>query len=107
MTTTLKEIATEVNAIEDRLAINLDAVMHKLTQELGEFNDAIQKYRGIYCKTRKTKEDIQEEAGDLFTNFISILNRVGVDPDVLPELAKNSLRKFHEREMLYKQHQED
>ncbi|MEI8090898.1 MAG: hypothetical protein WCG98_01200 [bacterium] len=41
----LSEIGKQTHAIEQEIGVNLDAVMHKLTQELGEFNDAVQKYR--------------------------------------------------------------
>lgn len=41
----LKILAQELNSLEDELKFPLDSVMHKLVQELGEFNDAIQKYR--------------------------------------------------------------
>jgi len=57
----LNEIAKEANKIEDELSISIDAVMHKITQEIGELNDAIQKMRGIYAKRRLTKEEVQDE----------------------------------------------
>ena len=98
----LKQIAKEANQIEDELWIPLDAVMHKLTQEVWEFNDAIQKYRWIYCKSRTTLDDVKAEAGDMFFNFISVLNRLGIDPDELSDCAKKTLEKFHERKNLYK-----
>lgn len=48
-----KDIAEEGNAIEDELWLGIDAVLHKITQEVGELNDAVQKYRGIYSKPIK------------------------------------------------------
>lgn len=47
--------------------------------------------------------DIEKEAGDLFANFISVLNRLGIDPDSLPSFVESSLAKFRERKELYKQ----
>ena len=91
------------NTIEDELQINLDAVLHKLTQEMGEFNNAIQKYRGIYSKEKQDDlSEIYSEWGDLLFNFISILNRVWINVDKLDEMADNTLKKFIERKSIYK-----
>jgi NTP pyrophosphatase (non-canonical NTP hydrolase) len=61
--------------------------MHKLTQELGEFNDAIQKYRGIYCKTKyETLEEVESELSDLLFNIVSLCNKLGINVDRFPEL---------------------
>jgi NTP pyrophosphatase (non-canonical NTP hydrolase) len=97
----LKEIAIQANQIEDEIGLDLDAVMHKFTQEVGELNDAIQKYRGIYCKTRMELPDVEKEAGDVLFNFISLLNKLGIDPDKLPEFAQTTLEKFKERKDIY------
>ena len=51
----------------------IDDVLNKLTQELGEFNDAVQKYRGRYCRSRVDLERVKEEAGDFLFNLISLL----------------------------------
>ena len=99
----LKDIAIEANKIEDELEISLDAVLHKATQEFGEFNDAIQKYRGIYCKTSyETTTEIEGEIGDLIFNISSALYRIGIDPDNMIQYANNTLSKFNERKKLYK-----
>lgn len=101
---TLKEIGSQANALENYVWINLDASLNKLTQEIGEFNDAVQKYRWIYCKTKTdTTENIEWEIGDVLFNIISILNRLWIDPDKLPEFAGNTLKKAEERKELYKQ----
>jgi len=101
----LKEIAQEANKIEDELWLNIDAVLHKLTQEMWEVNDVIQKYRWIYCKSRKEIIDIESEVWDLVFNLISILNRLWIDPDRIWDFAKTTLNKFYERKDLYKSNQ--
>jgi len=51
--------------------------MNKITQELGEFNDAVQKYRGIYCRIKHENiEEVEKELGDLLINIISLCNRL-------------------------------
>ena len=96
------EIGKEGNEIEDEIGLEIDDILNKLTQELGEFNDAVQKFRGRYCRTReKNNNNIKEEAGDLFFNLISLCNRLGINPDELPDLAENTLNKFKERKKLY------
>jgi NTP pyrophosphatase (non-canonical NTP hydrolase) len=94
-------IAEEANKLEDDIGISLDAVMHKITQEAGEFNDAVQKYRGIYCKSEGSMENVKSEAGDLMLNFISVLYRLKINPDELVDYASNTLDKFNERKELY------
>jgi len=102
----LKEIWENANRLEDEVWINIDAVMNKLTQELWEFNDAVQKYRWIYCKTpTEDLENVKWEVGDLFVNIISICHRLWIDPDELPVFAENTLKKFEERKELYKKNQ--
>lgn len=99
----LKKIAEEAKEIGDRIGLNLDAVMHKLTQETGEYNDAIQKYGGIFCKTNaENLDDIKDELGDVFFNIIYTAHMIGIDVDKLPEYANNTLQKFKQREELYK-----
>ncbi len=99
----LSEIGKQTHAIEQEIGVNLDAVMHKLTQELGEFNDAVQKYRWILSKTKTENLDkVEDEVGDLFFNIISILYNLGINPDRLPEFAENTLHKLEERKNLYK-----
>jgi NTP pyrophosphatase (non-canonical NTP hydrolase) len=92
-----KEIANEANKLEDEIGLNIDDVLNKLTQELGEFNDAVQKYRGRYCRSRLNKEDLEKEAGDVLINLISILNRIGIEPQRAEELAEKTLKKFKEK----------
>ena len=99
----LSEIGEKANEVEEEIGLTIDDVLNKLTQELGEFNDAVQKFRGRYCKTKtENTNDIKEEFGDLFFNMISISNRLGINPDELPEYAENTLNKFYERIELYK-----
>lgn len=99
----LKEIATIANNIEDELQLNLDAVLHKLTQEIGEFNNAIQKYRGIYCKEKQNDlSEIYSEWGDVIFNLISILNRLWIDIEKIEDMGNNTLKKFIERKSIYK-----
>lgn len=95
------DIARKTKEIEKYCNINLDAVLNKLTQELGEFNDAVQKLRGIYSKSYGNLDEVKEEAGDLIFNFISILQELGINPDDLSLYAENTLKKFEERKNLY------
>lgn len=100
---TLKEIWEQANALEDYVGLDTDAVLHKITQELWEFNDAVQKYRGIYCRVKyETTEEAEKELGDLLFNLISLCNRLGIDPDRFPEFAENTLKKAQERKDIYK-----
>ena len=100
----LKEIAEKGRIIEEEIGVDINAVLNKFTQEFGEFNDAVQKYRGIYCRQKNGDlEHIKEEAGDLMFNFISICNRLGINPDELQNYAENTLKKFEERKEAYKQ----
>ncbi len=97
-----KKIADQANIIEDDLGYGIDAVMHKLIQEVGEFNDAIQKYRWIYTKSKSDNIDmIYAEAWDVMFNFISILNRLWINPDELEKMSHVTLNKFIERKNLY------
>ena len=95
-------IAKEAFGIESDIGLTIDDILNKLTQELGEFNDSVQKLRGRYCKSKGTLEDIKGEAGDLFLNFISICYRAGINPNDLPKLAENTLNKFKERKETYR-----
>ena len=103
-----KEIAEGANKIESELGLNIDDVLNKLTQELGEFNDEIQKIRGRYCKIKKENlEDAKGELGDLIFNIISVCNRIGINPNDLNIFAENTLEKFKQRKELYKKSLED
>ncbi|MBD3319327.1 hypothetical protein GF342_05455 [Candidatus Woesearchaeota archaeon] len=98
-----REVARRANEIEDELGLNLDAVLHKLTQEVGEFNDAVQKFRGIYCKKpHETLEPVIGELGDLYFNLISVCHRLGIDVAELPAYGAVTLEKFEERIHLYR-----
>ena len=98
----LWEIAKQANTLEDEAWFDLDAVMHKFTQEVGELNDAIQKYRWIYSKTKyDTLDEVHDEASDVIFNFISMLNRLGVDVNEIESMAESTLNKFIERRKLY------
>jgi NTP pyrophosphatase (non-canonical NTP hydrolase) len=89
--------------IEKELNLNIDDILNKLTQELGEFNDAVQKYRGKYSRNKTdSKEHIQEEAGDVILNLISILKRLEINPDNINEFASDDLEKFKKRINDYK-----
>ena len=100
----LKQIAEAANVIETDIGLSTDAVLNKLTQELGEFNDAVQNYRGIYCRRGGKIELVEEELGDLIFNIVSVCHRIGIDPSNLPKYAENTLRKFRERAHLYKEY---
>lgn len=97
------EIGRQANILEDYVGLNIDAVLNKITQELGEVNDAVQKYRGIYCRTRyEHTEEIEKELGDLLFNIISLCTRLGIDPDRFSEFAEHTLHKAEERKDIYK-----
>ena len=98
----LKEIANSANQIENEIGLNIDDVLNKLTQELGEFNDAVQKHRGRYCRSKVDKSIVEGELGDLLLNLISICNRLGIDPNNFPQFANNTLNKFIEGKETYK-----
>jgi NTP pyrophosphatase (non-canonical NTP hydrolase) len=85
------------------LGIDLDAAMHKLTQELWEFNDSIQKYRWIYCKTKyETLDEVEWELSDILFNIVSICNKLGIDVDKFPEFVWNTVKKAESRIENYK-----
>ena len=94
---TLREIGATANALEKEIGVDLDAVMNKLTQEMGEFNDAIQKHRGIYSRSRVPMSKVKSELGDVLVNLISIAHRLGINPDAFPSIAEDTLNKFKER----------
>jgi NTP pyrophosphatase (non-canonical NTP hydrolase) len=98
----LKEIADEANQLENEIGLGTDDVLNKLTQELGEFNDAVQKFRGRYCRKMVEQSVVEGELGDLVLNLISICNRLGINPNDLPVFAENTLNKFKERKEIYK-----
>jgi len=96
-----RQIAEEAGQLEEELGISFDDVLHKLAQEAGEFNDAVQKYRGRYCRTRVGHPEIEKEAGDIMMNLVSIVYHLGLDPNDLPKYAENTLENFKERKDEY------
>lgn len=97
------DIAKQVNQIEDDIGITFDDKLNKLTQELGEFNDAVQKYRGRYSKTKyDTLDEVKSELGDLIANIITICEKLGINPDDLQQFAEVTLHKLEERKDLYR-----
>jgi len=97
-----QEIGKTANEIEDEIGLNIDDILNKLTQELGEFNDAIQKLRGRYCKKKsENSESVKDEVGDLILNISSVLNRLGINPNDLNVFGENTLNKFKERKEPY------
>lgn len=99
----LKEIAKQGKKLEDEIGLDIDAILNKLTQEVGEFNDAIQKYRGIYCRKKEDNlDELKKEAGEVLFNLISVCYRIGINPDKLPTYAGFTLAKFRERLQDYK-----
>ncbi len=98
----LSEIWKRANEIEKELWINLDAVLNKLTQELGEFNDVVQKYKWIYCRSRVDIEEVKKETWDLVFNLVSILNKIGISPDDIPDFAEQTLKNFERRKDTYR-----
>ena len=99
----LKILADKINIWEEYIGINMDAILNKLTQELWEFNDAVQKYRWIYCRTKyENIEEVEKELGDLLFNLISICNRLGINPDRFPEILEKAWQKAEDRKEIYK-----
>jgi NTP pyrophosphatase (non-canonical NTP hydrolase) len=103
-TVSLKELAERAREIQEEIGLTFDDILNKFTQEVGELNDAVQKRRGRFCKTRTLNDDnLRDELGDVMFNLISICNGMNIDPDDLPLLAKNTLGKFEERKKLYRE----
>lgn len=98
----LKEVADGANEIEDELGLNFDDVLHKFMQECGEFNDAVQKFRGRYCRSNVPIEEVKGEVGDLIFNLSSVCNRLGINPDEFPKFGKSTLDKFEGRKGEYR-----
>ena len=103
----LRDVAIRAYEIEEELGLNIDDVLNKLTQEFGEFNDAVQKFRGRYCRKVGSVEDVKGELGDLIFNLSSICNRIGIDPDDFGRLAKQTLDKFEKRKDDYRRNMRD
>ena len=85
------------NKLEDEIGVDLNAVLNKLIQEVGELNDAIQKHRGIYSRSWVPMVKVKDELGDVLVNLISIAHRLEINPDAFPRIAKDTLDKFKER----------
>jgi len=97
-----KELAKETREIEDEIGLNIDDILNKFTQEVGEFNDAVQKLRGRYCRSKISKEEVKKEIGDVLLNLISICDRMDFNPNDFPLFAERTLEKFKERKEDYK-----
>ncbi len=99
----LNEIAEESEKIEREVGLIFDDILNKLTQELGEFNDAVQKFRGKYCRQKsKDNEHVKEELGDLILNISSICKKTDINPNDFNKYALNTLNKFKERKEIYR-----
>ncbi len=98
----LREIADDANKIEDELGLTFDDVLHKFTQECGEFNDAVQKFRGRYCRESGFLKDIKSEVGDLLFNLSSVCNRLGIDSNEFNKFARETLKEFEGRKGDYR-----
>ena len=98
---TLKEISQEGEKIENEIGVNFDDVLNKLTQEFGEFNDAVQKFRGRYSRKKVSIIEVEKELGDVIFN-LSSCNRLGINPNDFNKLAFNTLNKFKGRKEDYK-----
>jgi NTP pyrophosphatase (non-canonical NTP hydrolase) len=99
---TLKEISNEGEVIEDEVGVTFDDILNKLTQEFGEFNDAVQKFRGRYSRKKVSIEEVKKELGDVIFNLSSICNKIGINPNEFNEFAFETLNKFKERKEEYK-----
>lgn len=98
----IQEIAKKAHGFEEEINLNIDDILNKLTQELGEFNDAVQKYRGRFCKTKyETTEEVEKELGDLLLNIFSVCYRLGIDLDNPEKYLEATLNKFADRKALY------
>ena len=96
------EIAKKANEYEDKIGLNIDDVLNKLTQEMGEFNDAVQKFRGRYSRRKyETTKEVEGELGDLIFNIVSVCKRLGINPNRLSEFSESTLNKFGGRVDMY------
>jgi len=96
-----EELSKEAEKLENEIGLDIDDILNKFTQEVGEFNDAVQKLRGRYCRSKINIEEVKKEAGDVLFNLISICNRIGINPNELPELAEKTFEKFIKRKQDY------
>ena len=100
---TFQDIAQEADFIEQSLGLTLDDVLNKLTQEMGEFNDAIQNFRGRYTRTKTSDtEHVKKELGDVLFNLISLCHQLGIDVSKLEQYPEATLAKFKSRLDQYK-----
>jgi NTP pyrophosphatase (non-canonical NTP hydrolase) len=98
----LSVVAEEARKMEDDLDLNIDDVLNKLTQEFGEFNDVVQKFRGRYCRKDVSIDEVKGELGDLIFNLSSVCNRLGIDSDEFGKFAGCTLEKFRGRKEDYR-----
>lgn len=103
----LREIAERAGELEEEIGADTDAVLNKAIQEFGKLNDAIQRYRGIYCRAQVTDlPGVKKGAGDLMLNIVSVLYQIGVDPNELPNYAAMALEKLEMTVEEYRENRE-
>ena len=91
----LSEIAREANKLKDSKNRNINDMLEDLPQEFKKFNDALQKRHGQLPSERTMDYGvIQSEAGTFYLSIISILHRLQVDVDKLPEYAVRTLEDY-------------
>lgn len=66
-------LAEQVQGLENELSINLDAVMHKTTQEIMELVEALH---------NQDREEIISELGDALFNILSVAHRLDIQLEV-------------------------
>lgn len=94
-------LALKSNKIEEELGVCLDDILNKLTQEIGKFNDVVQKFRGVYSESRVDLKVVKLKLGDVLLHLASICLRLGIDPDDFVIFAGNTLKRFDERKNDY------
>jgi len=76
--TTLSSIINKTHELEDNNIIELDDIIHKVTQEIGEVLEAIQWWN---------KEEIIDEIGDAVSNILSVHSRlIGTIPSTIDSI---------------------
>ena len=78
-------ISENINAYKDieRYAhINLDAVLHKVTQEVAELS---------YARKHETLWEVYSEAWDVIVNMLSVASELGVDVSLLQDVSREQI----------------
>lgn len=75
---TLEKIIAQTHELENKNIIELDDIIHKVTQEIGEVLEAVQWWN---------PQEIIDEIGDAISNILSVHNRL---LGTLPELTKST-----------------